>query len=66
MVLSAEIIFYQPGEIRATLILGEHHLSMLPYFTYRNKEKADLNYQAKRNPHPFSGHVQEQHPINIC
>lgn len=66
MALSAEIIFYQPGEIRATLILGEHHLSMLPYFTYRNKEKADLNYQAKRNPHPSSGHVQEQHPINIC
>lgn len=57
MVLWAEIIFYQPGEIRATLVLGEHHLSMLPYFTYRNKEKAGLNYQVKRNPRPSSGHV---------
>lgn len=66
MVLLAEIIFYQPGEIRATLILGAHRLSMLRYFTYRNKEKADLNYQAKGNPHPSSGHIQEQHHINIC
>lgn len=66
MVLLVEIIFCQPGETRETLILGEHHLSMLPYFTHRNKEKADLNYQAKRNPHPSSGHVQEQHHISIC